>query len=525
MHRSGIGLFKTKPVSARLIRTWLGVLFVCAATASSQEPRGGAPADNRHSPGWERAMALKGDPLPPKFPKLGAEIERVVLPNGMALYLQEDHRLPLLNAVAFVRTGTYYEPAAEIGRAGLVGEVLRSGGTKSFPPETLEERLDFISAELGVSMQPEECVVTLNVPQKDADEGLRILADVLRNPLFEASRVDLAKQQAMFRLRSSNDNPAPMIRREFNRLMFTESHPSGRTPTLEQIGQISRDDLVQFHGRFFHPNQIMLGLTGDFNKAEMLEKIRGLFGNWARSQVSLPPLPRVNPQPKAGVYYIPRELNQSTIRLGHWGTNRDNPDRFAIDLMDSILGGSSFSARLVKRVRNDEGLAYDVGSAFPTSQRDISFFLVVAQTKTESTVQAIDSILDEVRRMASAPVSRDEFDTAKEMFLYSYVFRFAEPGRAMSALMNLEYDALPADYLEKEFAGYQAVTPEDVARVAKQYLHTEQLTIFVVGDFPKFAEGLGRFGQAREVTPLQFGPPGGRSGSGGARPGGARRSR
>jgi zinc protease len=463
-------------------------------------------------------MALKGDPLPPKFPKLGNEIERVVLPNGMILYLQEDHRLPLLDAVAFVRTGTYYEPASEIGRASLVGDVLRTGGTKNYPPEKLEERLDFISADLSVSMGAEECVVQLNVPQKDADEGLRIFADVLRNPAFDESRVDLAKQQTMFRLRSSNDNPAPMIRREFNRLMFTEAHPSGRTPTLDQIAQIGRDDLIQFHGKFFHPNQVMLGLTGDFNKAAMLAKIRDIFGDWPKADVELPPLPKVNPEPKPGVYYIPRPLNQSTIRMGHWGTNRDNPNRFAIDLMDSILGGSSFSARLVKRVRNDEGLAYDVGSAFPTNQRDTSFFLVVAQTKTESTVQAIDSILDEVRKMKEAPVSKDEFDTAKEMFLYSYVFRFAEPGRQMSALMNLEYDGLPADYLEKEFAGYKAVTSEDVERVARQYLHTDQLMIFVVGDFPKFAEGLAKFGEPKEVTPLQFGTPGGRGGRGAATP-------
>jgi len=505
--------------SIRPLGPVLGILLLWPASAFAQE-HGAAPAGNRHSAGWEKAMALKGEPLPPKFPKLGEEIERVVLPNGMVLYLQEDHRLPLLNVVTFVRTGTYYEPADKIGRAGLADEVLRTGGTKNYPPDLLEERLDFIAADLGVSVQAEECIVSLNVPQKDADEGLRILADVLRNPLFEESRVELAKQQTMFRLRSSNDNPAPMMRREFSRLMFTEAHPSGRTPTLDQIAALGRQDLVEFHGEYFHPNQIMMGLTGDFSKPEMLEKIKGLFGDWARAEVNLTPLPQVNPEPKPGVYYIPRPLNQSTIRLGHWGANRDNPDRFAIDLMDSILGGSSFSARLVKRVRNDEGLAYDVGSAFPTQQRDLSFFIVVAQTKTESTVQAIDSILDEVRRMASTPVSKDEFDTAKEMFLYSYVFRFAEPGRSMSALMNLEYEGLPADYLEKEFAGYQAVTPEDIERVAKQYLHTNQLTIFVVGDFPKFAEGMAKYGEAREVTPLEFGPPGGRGGRGGRGPAG-----
>ena len=500
--------------------TFLGAVLTLPATAYSQEQRGAAPPSDRHSPGWDRTMRLKGTPLPPKFPKLGNEVERLVLENGMILYLQEDHRLPLLDAVAIVRTGTYYETPEDLGTAALVGEVLRTGGTKNYPAETLEERLDFISAELSVSMQTEEGLVTLNVPKKDADEGLRILADVLRNPQFEESRLELAKQQTTFRLRSSNDNPGTLMRREFNRLLFTEAHPSGRTPTIERIAAIGRDDLVRFHGKYFHPNQIMLGVTGDFNKAELLAKLREIFGDWPKAEVSLSSLPKVNPQPKPGVYYIPKELNQTTIRLGHWGTNRDNPDRFAIDLMDSILGGSSFSARLVKRVRNDEGLAYDVGSAFPTSQRDTSFFLVVAQTKTESTVQALDSILDEVRKMAATRVSKDEFDTAKEMFLYSYVFRFAEPGRAMSALMNLEYDGLPADYLEKEFQGYQAVTPEDIERVAKKYLHPDQLTIFVVGDYPKFAAELVKFGQPQEITPLQFGNANARPGRGGARPGG-----
>ena len=224
----------------------VGLWFSLALTmaAAPQEERGGVPVSDRHSPGWERALRLKGSPLPPKFPKLGAEIERVVLENGMVLYLQEDHRLPLLDAVALVRAGTFYESADEIGTAALVGEVLRAGGTKNFPPEKLEERLDFIAANLGVSMQPEECSLTLNVPQKDAEEGLRILADVLRNPQFDQSRLDLAKRQAMFRLRSSNETPGPMIRREFNRLLFTEAHPAGRTPTLERISQRSEERRV-----------------------------------------------------------------------------------------------------------------------------------------------------------------------------------------------------------------------------------------------------------------------------------------
>ena len=498
----------------------IALVFFLARTggilwAQEGEHIGGAVGrGDRHSAGWDNAMRLKGKPLPPKFPKVGVDVERVVLENGMVVYLQEDHRLPLIDAVALVRTGSYYEPAADLGMADLVGELLLTGGTKNYPPDQLEERLDFIAANLNVSMENEQCSLTLNVPTKDAGEGMRILADVLRNPTFDESRLELAKSQTIFSLRASNESPAPIVRREFNRLLYTEAHPAGRTPTIERVRQISREDLIRFHGKYFHPNQIMLGLTGDFKKAEILQKVRELWGDWRQAEVSLPPLPKVNPEPKSGIYYINKQVNQSNIRMGHWGTNRDNPDRFAIDLMNDILGGSDFSARMVERVRNDEGLAYSVGTAFPTSQRDISFFLAAAQTRTESTSKAIQSMLDEINKMRTTKISRNEFETAREMFLYSYVFRFAEPSRALTALMRLEYEHLPPDYLEKEFQGYQAVTPEEIERVARKYLKPEELTILIVGDYSKLSEELSRLGQPKEIQPLQFedgNPPSGRT--------------
>ena len=496
---------------SRYVAAALYLVFGWAALHAQVEERGTEPArGDRHSVGWDKALRLKGPPVAPKFPKLGEEIERVVLDNGMIVYIQEDHRLPLVDAVMLVRTGTYYESPEEIGTARLAGDLLRSGGTTNLPPEQLDERLDFIAAQLRVGMGEEQASISLNVPQKDADEGLRILADVIRNPRFDESRLELAKRQAVFALRSSNDSPAPIIRREFARLLFTSAHPSGRTPTVEQIESISRDDIIAFHKKFFHPNQIMIGLTGDFNKAEMLEKVRELWGDWPKAAVTLPPLPKVDPQPKPGIYYVEKQLDQSSLRIGHWGANRDNPDRFAIDLMNNILGGSDFSSRMTERVRNDEGLAYDAGTAFPTGQRDISFFIAVAQTKTETTVKAINSIVEVIRSMLTSSVSQNEFQTAKEMFLYSYVFRYADPGRSLAALMRLEYDGLPPDYLEKEFAAYQAVTPEDINRVARKYLQPEELTIFVVGDYPKFAEEISKLGQPHRIEPLTFdggGPP------------------
>ncbi len=477
-----------------------------ALYAQESEHAAAAPGrGNRHSVGWDKALKLKGPPVAPKFPRIGKEVERVVLDNGMIVYVQEDHRLPLLDAIVLVRTGKYYDTAEELGTASMIGELLRSGGTKNLPPDKLDERLDYIAAELTASMEDEQCRVALNVPEKDADEGLSILADVLRNPRFDDSRLELAKRQAIFALRSANDTPGPLLRREFARLMYTSAHPAGRTPTIDRIRQISRDDLIRFHQKYFHPNEVMIGLTGDFNKAEMLAKVKELWGDWPKAEVSLPALPQANTEPKPGVYYVEKPVNQSSIRIGHWGANRSNPDRFAIDLMNNILGGSDFSSRITQRVRNGEGLAYDAGTAFPTGQRDTSFFIAVAQTKTETTVKAIDSMIDEIRKMTSTKVSKNEFETAKEMFLYSYVFRYAEPARSLAALMRLEYDHLPPDYLEKEFAGYQAVTAEDIERVAKKYLHPDQLTIFVVGDYPKFSQELAKLGQPHAIQPMDFG--------------------
>ena len=496
----------TMRTNARALAIFLVVAMLCAR-ALGQEGEHSAPLSTRgdkHSEGWDQAMRLKGPPLPPKFPKVGAEIQRTVLDNGMIVYLQEDHRLPLVDAVVLIRTGSYYEQPDELRTANLTGELLRTGGTKNYTPEQLEERLDFIAANFSVSMQTEECNFSLSVPQKDVDEGLRILADVLRFPAFDQSRLELAKRQAIFQIRSSNDSPGSILQREFRRLMFTESHPGGRYPTIQRIEQITRDDLAGFHRKFFHPNQIMIGLTGDFQIAEMLEKIKTLFGDWPMQEVDLPSLPKVDPQPKPGVYYVEKQVNQSSFWLAHWGINRDNPDRFAIDLMNDILGGSSLSSRIGERVRTDEGLAYSVGSVFNTSLRDVNFFVALGQTKTETTVQAIQSVLEEIRKMKTEKISKNEFDAAKEMFLYSQVFRFAEPSRALSALMNLEYEKLPPDYLEKEFAGYQAVTAEEIDRVARQYLLPDQLTMFIVGNFESFAGQASALGPVHRVTPFQF---------------------
>jgi len=200
------------------------------------------------------------------------------------------------------------------------------------------------------------------------------------------------------------------------------------------------------------------------------------------------------------VYIIPRSIEQASLSLGHFGINRFNPDRYAIELMDAILGGSGFTSRIMERVRTEEGLAYSVGTAFPTGTRDISLFRATAQTKNENVPRAVAAILEEMRRIQQQPVSQDELDRAKEAIVDSFVFRFTSRFGIVVQLMTLEFDGYPADYLDTLLDRYRGVTVADVQRVARQYLHPDAATIFVIGDPAKFESAMETFGPMHRLT-------------------------
>jgi predicted Zn-dependent peptidase len=199
------------------------------------------------------------------------------------------------------------------------------------------------------------------------------------------------------------------------------------------------------------------------------------------------------------VFIIPRNLAQASLTLGHFGITRFNPDRYAIELMDSILGGGGFSSRIMERVRTEEGLAYSVGTTFPTSSRDISLFRATAQTKNENVPRAVSAILEEMVRIQQEPVSQEELDRAKEAIINSFVFRFTSRFGIVVQLMTLEFNGYPPDHLETLLDRYRAVTVADIQRVARQYLHPDATTIFVIGDPTKFESAMASFGPVHRL--------------------------
>jgi len=447
------------------------------------------------------ACAHIQDPRRMSFPPVEfhpPDAERRVLENGMVLYLLEDHELPLVNISAMVRTGAIYEPPEKIGLAGMTGHLMRTGGAGDLTGDQLDEELEFMAADIGSGVGEDAGFASLSVLKKDFDRGLHLFADVLMHPRFAEDKLTLAKQQTIETIRRRNDSPHSIISREFRKLLYGPTHPFAHEATIKTVRAIQREDVVAFHEKYYHPNHLILGITGDFNKDEMTEKIKQAFTGWKKGDPALPSVPPVKEVYQPSVDFIEKDLTQTTLRIGHLSIRQDNPDFFALSILDDILGGEAFASRLFKDVRAEKGLAYSVGTILRPGNLDLGVFVAYCDTKAASTQQAVAAIVANIRRIQERPVSDEELQLAKDSFLNSFVFSFSSPDQIVSRQMSLEYYGLPKDFLQKYRDEVVRVTKEDLLRVAQKYLHPDGLIILAVGP-SDVAQQLSTFGPVNKI--------------------------
>jgi zinc protease len=488
------------PKKALIGFTFAGML--AGATLFAQDAKAAAPTAGRGANQAPPSTFHRKDPRTLKYSELRftpPQPERVTLENGMTVFLLEDHELPTVDAIAAIRTGSIYEPAEKLGLASLTGTVLRSGGTKNVSADQLDEELEYLAVSIETSITAEEGTASLSVMKKDLDRGLQLFADVLRNPAFAEDRLVVAKNQLKEALRRRNDIPSQLTGIEFNKLLYGSNHPLARIPTAETVDRITREDLVEFHQKYFHPNAVILGVTGDFNTSEMLAKLKEDFKGWEKVAVSYPPVEEVKLEFKKSVNLIERPIDQTNVRLGQLAIKLSNPDFFPLSVMDSILG-SGFHSRLVNEIRTKMGLAYGVGSTLNPGERDYGNFWIQFETKPETTLKAMNTALLEVRKMQEQPVTAEELDTAKDIVLNSFVFRFSDSSQIVSRRVDYLYFGLPDDFLETYRDKIAKVTREDIQRVAKQYLHPDQFVILAVGDSKKFDQPLSTLGEVHTIA-------------------------
>jgi predicted Zn-dependent peptidase len=446
-------------------------LFIFSA-ASSQEAK---------SPGSEIIEKMKFPELKWDVPEVGKEVTRTVLDNGLILFLMEDRELPLISAHALVRTGSIYDSNEDQALAGITGTVMRTGGTRSYPPDSLNALLEFIAGSVECGIGNESGSAGLSVMSKDIDLGLELFYEVLRDPAFDSAKIELEKSQIKESIRRRNDRPGSIISREFTHLLYG-NHPYGYIIEWNDVEQISREDIIAYHKEYFHPNNMMIAFSGDFKTGDMIKKMKKVFGKWERRDIDFPKIPDVEYSFKPGVFVIDKDITQANIRVGHLGIKRDNPDKWAVSLMNYILGGGSFTSRLTTRVRSDEGLAYSVRSYFSTGSRDYGTFRAYTQTKTSTAKRALEIFFEEFEKIRNTLPTSDELEMARESYLNNFIFQFDSPGEIVNRLMSLEYDDNPPDYYQTYLDNIRAVTLEDIQRVAEKYLHPDSMTIMMVAD-------------------------------------------
>ena len=447
---------------------------------------------------WATAQGSYQDLIFPPLNFTPPEVERYSLENGMQLFFAQDHELPMISMYAMIRTGDMYDPEEKLGLATMTSEVIRTGGTIDRPSKEINELLEFLAASVEVDVDDELGTAELWTLKKNFDTSLDLFADILRNPAFEQDKVDLAQTQMLEMIRRRNDSPQSIRSREFTRILYGKMHPLARIPQLETIQQITRDDLLAFHQKYFHPNNLMLAVTGDFNPEEMLEKLNSVFGDWKQKSIDLPEVETVNYEFSPAVYLIEKDVEQTNLALGHLGIKADNPDYPAIRVLDLILGSGGFSSRLFQKVRTDRGLAYSVGSYLGAGTRDYGEFLIYCGTRNNAVAEAIQVILDELKLLLETEVSDRELEAAKNQYLNSYVFKFATVDSIVRRQMYYEYVGYPADFLETFRESVMGVSKADVLRVASAYLHPDKMKILAVGRGAEIKEDLETFGDVLE---------------------------
>ena len=425
--------------------------------------------------------------------------ERFVLGNGMTVYLMTDRELPLVNVTAYVRTGSIYEPEEKTGLAGLTAAVMRSGGIKGATPDQLDAELEFMASGVECSIGADLGNVSLATLGKNFDRTLELFAGVIKTPAFNQARFDLAIRKTLEALRRQNDDPKGVADRELRKAIYA-GNPLGRYPTPLTVKSITRDDLIAFHQKYYHPNNIILAVSGDIGRRELEEKLNYVFGAWKKSEVEFPKVPWPNMTMKPEMLSVKKEIDQSVIRMGHIGITKDNPDLYAIRVMDFILGGNGFNSRLMSEIRTKEGLAYNVDSYFDVGRKFPGIFLAETETKSGTTAKAMGLMLELMTGMTKEPVTEQELKLAKESMINSFVFGFTKTDMIVNQRARLEYYGYPKEYLENYRDNIARVTRDDVLRVAKNYLHPDQLIKVVVGNEAKFDKPLATFGTVRQVT-------------------------
>ena len=502
------------------------LLIVALHAAGQQATKAQAPAVKAAgaAPAATAAQGPRPEQYLGKFPPLDfkppkAADFRTTLSNGLVVYIAEDHEIPWFEATLLTpvagggggggggrrgmedtafdfpqRPGggggggarSFLEPKDKLGIQSICGSVMRSGGTASMTADQINERMEFLAGSVSPT--------SLSLHVRHVDEGLKIWMDILNNPAFPEDRIRREKESMAAPLRNRNRQLAGVASTTWQQLVYGEDSPIAAEVTETTINSITRDDVVAWHKKYWGANNAILVVSGDFKKAEMLQKLEATFGKWRNAEAKATPnWPKVTSMAaKPGVYMVQplgATPNQGVVRVGTLSLTQDDPDYAAVDLMNYTLGGGSFSSRITQIVRNDNGLAYSASSSVGADLHYPGTFAGFTQTKNSTVVFATQLILNEIERMYNGDITEKDLRFAKSSRVNAFPSMFSTVFGNATSFARLELEGRPRDFYDTYLERYQKVTVADIKRVAKKYLQPDKMVVLVTGDIAECKAG------------------------------------
>jgi predicted Zn-dependent peptidase len=453
------------------------------------------------SSGWVLAASLPPlrDPDRIRYKPLSFEpprVERVLLDNGLRLYILPDKELPLVQIKAVVQTGSIYDPSGQEGLAELTAVTMRTGGVLGMTGDAVDETLEFMAATFHVSQNRDSGIFSFSVMKKDLDRGFDIFSRTLMQPSFAENKLILGKDLKSEELRRIFDDPQKLAFREFGRLIHGES-PRGRLVTQESIRTIRRDDLIRFHKHFFHPKNIIISITGDIESREMTILVDRHFGSWTspEGKPEPPPPPQL---PEGNIFFLTKDLPQSIVVIGWLAPAKRDPHFYPFEVLDFMVGSGGFRSRIFQEIRTNLGLAYSTGS-FYSAKSDYGLFGAYALTKSESTVKVISRIRGILQEMGEKPVPSEELDRAKMAILNRFIFSFTSAEQIAFQRLMIEHEGLPDDFLVTYRPKIGKVSAEDIQNAALRNLAPNRAILLIVGNDKTYKDILRHFGRVTRI--------------------------
>ncbi len=515
------------------MKRWTGVfLLIAAAYAQSIPGTGGTDAARQKSsppPAGRRgttapAVPAAGTPAaPPKAAPAGSAmtsgrdlnypplrpiqqpaITSFALSNGMRISLLEDHDLPLVKGMAIVKTGSLFDPPQRIGLAQLTGIALRTGGSNIKTPEQVDSLLEDSAANIEAVIPETMATMSFDSLKENSAVTLQLFKELLAQPGFRPEKLEIARTQLRQGIARRNDVQRMLTRREFAGLIYGKDNPYGWQPEYATLDHVQRADVRAFHQRYFFPANIMLGIWGDFDTAEMKLLLEKVFGDWKPQQPPVPEFDKVKNAPAPGIFLAEKkDAPQTFFTIGHLAGLRSDKDLAALEVMAGVLGGAPKS-RIGDRLRDRLGVANEVTAAWNAGYLQPGLFEITGSTKSVATTQVIAAIREEIDRIRTAEVTEEECRAARDAVLNAVIFSHDSRSKLVVQQLLLEYYGYPKDFLAQHEKALQAVTRADVSRVAKQYLNPANLTIVVTANPTLFGDPLEKLGP---VTRLDISIP------------------